>query len=229
MSAIQMIRRTTLWRKHGTLGATFVEVSDWQIADRFTTPESEVRAARENVGLADVSWLSKFDVKGSDFKADKESVTPGSLWALAPGHALVTCRPEDSEHVNKSLEDLVAQSTPDGQGACCHVTNVTSVYAALMLLGPNSRDVLNRLTELEISDAALPEGSCSQTGLAHTHAIILRQDTGDVPGFLLFVGWEYGEYVWDALVKAGEYLGIAPVGLEAVNRLGLIRTPVDLP
>jgi hypothetical protein len=35
---------------------------------------------------------------------------------------------------------------------------------------------------------------------------------------LMLVGWEYGEYFWDAILDAGVTLGIAPVSAEAVAR-----------
>ena len=100
-----------------------------------------------------------------------------------------------------------------------YVTDVTSVYAALLLAGPHSRAVLQRLTALDVSDPALPDLACARTGLAHIHATILRQDLDPIPAYWLLVGWEYGAYVWDAVLHAGEASGIAPIGLEALHRL----------
>ena len=36
----------------------------------------------------------------------------------------------------------------------------------------------------------------------------IRFDSGD--SISMFVGWEYGEYFWDAILDAGETLGIGP-------------------
>ena len=41
------------------------------------------------------------------------------------------------------------------------------------------------------------------------HTTLLRQDLGHVPAYWLLVGWEYGAYVWDAVMHAGESFGIA--------------------
>ena len=70
-----------------------------------------------------------------------------------------------------------------------------------------------------VSDTALPDLACTRTGLAHVHATLLRQDLGRVPAYWLLVGWEYGAYVWDAVLHAGESFGIAPIGLAALHRL----------
>ena len=133
---------------------------------------------------------------------------------------------EDSLAPKQSVRELCKGLPGErpGEGATTappplYVTDVTSVYAALVLTGPHSRAVLQRLTALDLSDAALPDLACARTALAHAHATILRQDRGPVPAYWLLVGWEYGAYVWDAVMHAGESSGIAPIGLEALQRL----------
>ena len=139
----------------------------------------------------------------------------------------MTCEPPDTPAVLQALQDRavpLSLGERPGEGSntapsSLYVTNVTSVYAALLLVGPHSHAVLQRLTALDVSDPALPDLACARTGLAHVHATILRQDLGPVPAYWLLVGWEYGAYVWDAVLHAGESFGIAPIGLEALHRL----------
>ena len=61
----------------------------------------------------------------------------------------------------------------------------TSVFAQFLLAGPRSRDVLRKLTSLNVSASALPDLACGQASLAHVRAIILRQDLGNEPAFAL--------------------------------------------
>ncbi len=47
------------------------------------------------------------------------------------------------------------------------------------------------------------------------HGRFLRQDFPQIPAFILMVGREYGESVWDAVLHAGEEFHMTPFGLRA--------------
>jgi sarcosine oxidase subunit alpha len=192
----------------------------WETVEQFTSPDEEVRSVRESVGLSDMSWLGKLDVKGKDTNLKSQIPNYESVWHLARGHWLVTCEPQDADRVREELERLSTAAN------CLHVTDVTPVYAALLIAGPKSRDVLHKLTEIDVSDAAMPDLSCSQTGLAHVHSIVIRQDMGDLLAYRLLVGREYGEYIWDALMQAGQEEGIVPFGLEALRQISNLKSQI---
>ncbi len=99
-------------------------------------------------------------------------------------------------------------------------TDVTSVFAQFLLAGPRSRDVLRKLTSLNVSGSALPDLACGQASVAHVRAIILRQDLGNESAFHLLVSREYAESVWDSLLHAGHEFHVAPFGLKALQTLG---------
>ncbi len=80
------------------------------------------------------------------------------------------------------------------------VTDVTSIYSAILLAGPSSREVLQKLTTLNVRDSAMPEGAARQTRLAHVNATILRSDCA---GFLILNTRDVAEHVWEALLHAG--------------------------
>ena len=130
---------------------------------------------------------------------------------------MAICEPDARDTVIEEME-RAASLYP-----CLHVTDMTSVYAAFLLAGRDSRDVLNRLTALDVSDQAMPNLSCAQTGLAEVHAVVLRQDVGELPAYRLLVGREYCEYFWDAVMHAGREFGIVPFGLRAQRVLANSR------
>ena len=224
---MQPIKRTALYRTGLALGATMTDHAGWQVAARFRSPDEETQQVQDGVGLADASWLGKLEVPGRGLDPAGWETAGATVWPLAAGDVLVTCEPPDTPAVLQALQDRavpLSLGERPGEGSntapsSLYVTNVTSVYAALLLVGPHSHAVLQRLTALDVSDPALPDLACARTGLAHVHATILRQDLGPVPAYWLLVGWEYGAYVWDAVLHAGESFGIAPIGLEALHRL----------
>jgi sarcosine oxidase subunit alpha len=101
-----------------------------------------------------------------------------------------------------------------------YVTDVTSVYAQLLLAGPRSREVLSKLTSLNLSENARGNLTCAQANVAHVHGIILRKDLAGIPAYHLLVGREYGESVWESVLHAGHEFHIASFGLEAQKLLG---------
>lgn len=94
--------------------------------------------------------------------------------------------------------------------------DVTSAYAGILLAGPSSRDVLQRLTAPDVSDGALSNGSCFSAKVAGLHARVIRDDLDDTLAYWLFVGTEYAAYAWEAIMHAGRPFGIVPVGCEAL-------------
>lgn len=100
-----------------------------------------------------------------------------------------------------------------------YMTEVTSVYAQFLLAGPRSRDILSKLSSLNLSETALPDLSCAQSSLAHVQAIILRKDLDRVPAYHLLVSREYGESVWGSVLHAGLEFRLSPFGLQAQHFL----------
>lgn len=96
---------------------------------------------------------------------------------------------------------------------------VPSVFSQFLLAGPRSRDILSKLTSLNVSDPAFPNGASGQSSLAHVRAMLLRQDLPAVPAFLLLVTRDYGEFVWEAVLHAGHEFHLKPFGLEALAML----------
>ena len=192
----------------------------WQVPARFASPEREATQVREGAGLADLSWMERFELKGYGPKAPPTFVPGVRSWILAPRHLLLTCDPLARDRVIETLRSLRAAASDVAFPTPVYWTDMTSIYAQLLLAGPHSRGILCKLTSLNLSETALPNVSCVQTSLAHTHAIILRDDLGSLPAFHLLVSREYAKSVWEALLHAGLEFHLAPFGLEAQAFLG---------
>jgi glycine cleavage system aminomethyltransferase T len=184
------MKRSALFYLHQRGGAKFGECHGWEMPFSFASPEAEESQVREHVGLTDLSYRTKFDMKTKPAQP---------FWNLGKNHYLVLGEPP---------------LDPPSEA-----TDVTSVYANLFLAGPRSKAVLSKLTSLNVSEAELPDLSCAQANLAHVHAIFLREDFRSIPGFHLLVSREYGESVWEAIVHAGHEFHLQPFGLGALRLL----------
>jgi glycine cleavage system aminomethyltransferase T len=210
-----------VFSRHHRSGAAWTDHYGWQVPASFTAAETEAASVRESVGLADLSWILKFDLKGYGLRCPLALGGDAFSWDLGPLHRLVTCEPPARNATLERLEALQAAGS-DGSGIPpIYLTEVTSVFAQFLLAGPRSRQVLNKLTSVDVAARALPDRSCRQTSLAHAGAMILRKDFDGVPAFHVLVSREYGESVWDAMVHAGHEFHLSPVGLQAQQLLGV--------
>ena len=195
------------------MGAVIRVDRGWEGVAHFTSPQEEAEAVRSTVGLADCSSSPKFDLQGRDLNSFPGLGEEAQAWRLRVGRYLVTCRPPDRDLVQDELNRYVAAA--GGSSAPAYLTDVTSGYAALLLAGPRSPEILRKLVDLDASGDAFPNLTCVQTGVHHTYTILLRRDIRSLRAYLILVNREYGEWLWEAIIEAGAEFGIQPFGSAA--------------
>lgn len=228
--AFTPIARSALHEVHEALGAVFAEAAGWQVPRSYATPEEEAIRVREAVGLFDASALGKLALRGRDgaavvgsgdgsgrlarrlrLEGDGPAVSALAL-PVAPDECLLLTAPG-------AAPGLAARLTPRLAG-CAHLTDLTSVLAALRLAGSRAPQLLPRLCPLDLSPPAFPDLAVAQGPLAKVRAIVVRDDLDPLPSYLVLVPRDVAEYVWGAVLEAGREVGLAPVGAAALPRLG---------
>lgn len=192
---MEIQRQSALHACHMAANVQLSSYSGWQLPAVYSEAAAELTRVRSFVGISDASYLSKLDIRGT--AGEFACSLPAKLWNLTRSHSLVT-----------SPEPI--PFTPSAA-----LTDVTSIYAAILLAGPQSRGVLQKLTTLNVRDTAMPDGAARQTRLAHVNATILRSDHERLPGFLLLITRDVAEHVWHTLLHAGEAYGAQPFGVIA--------------
>jgi sarcosine oxidase subunit alpha len=132
---------------------------------------------------------------------------------LAADHLLLLTPPEHAALAREALAAAVARQER------AHLTDVTSVYAGMALIGPRSREVLHKLTAIDVRPTALPDGACAETALAGVHALLLYADLGTLPSYEIYVTRDVAEFVWETLLDAGREYGIVPIGFLAYRSI----------
>lgn len=236
------VKRTPLDSKHLGLNAKMVDLGPWRRPYSYTTPQEECRAVREGVGIIDVSTLGKIDVRGKSASKLLDKVYTHKFSSLKNGRIRygILCSDNgtvmDDGTVTRVAEDEYFVTTTTGNVELIEewfkwwmagtemdasVTNVTSNYAAINLAGPKSRQVLSKLTDIDLDGDSFPYMSAKFGKVAGVETSLLRI------GFVGEMGWElhfpsqYGEHVWDSIVDAGQEYDISPFGLEAQRILRL--------
>ena len=103
----------------------------------------------------------------------------------------------------------------------CFATDVTSGYALFAVMGPNSRELLKKVTPADLSNAAFPFGTCQEIEMGYAKIKAGRITYVGELGWELYVPSEYAVHVFDTLMDAGKDMGLTLGGMHAVDTLRL--------
>lgn len=241
-------------------GAYFRDVSGWEGADWYAPQgheakidrhswgkdhwfaywEAEHQAARENVVLMDMSFMSKFMVQGRDAgkvldylsanhvdgSANRITYTPwlnedGRLEAdltvakLKSDRYLVVV----TDTMHRHAENWLKSHIPDDAHA--FVTDMTAAYAQLNIQGPKSRELLQSITSADLSNAAFPYRHVAEIAIGYARLICVRLTYVGELGYELYIPTEQATHVYDAIVDAGQRFNLRHAGLKALASLRL--------
>ncbi|MES2489728.1 MAG: sarcosine oxidase subunit alpha family protein [Pseudomonadota bacterium] len=204
------------------------------------TLRREVLAVRERGGLLDYSPLGKILVSGPDAAKFLQRVYVNNVQTLKVGQ----CRyglmlgedgivKDDGVLTRWSDESFVVGTTSGmadrivdwlEEWLQCEwldldvtVESVSTQWATMMVAGPKSRELLQRLgSDIDLSSEALPHMWAREGSIAGVPLRIARVSfTGEL-GFEVSVPWSHGRSLWDALVSIGKEFGMIPFGLESL-------------
>lgn len=236
------VKRTPLYHSHDALGCQWMDLGEWKRPHHYTSPDDEYQAVRECVGIIDVSTLGKLDVQGRDASRLLDKVYTNRLSNLQAGRVryAVICddagiilddgtvsRVNDNHYFitttsgNIDFVDQWLDWWAEGTGWCVHVTDVTGGYASINVAGPKARNVLSKLTNVDLTTEAFPYMTFQEGEVARIPALLLRIGFVGETGWEIHVPAEYGEHLWDALMDAGAEFDIQPFGVEAQRMLRL--------
>jgi sarcosine oxidase subunit alpha len=203
----------------------------------------ECRAARENVAVMDASTLGKIDIQGPDAleflnrmytnafdtlkmgfcryglmcKADGMVFDDGVVMHLGPDHWLATTTTGGAAAVLDWMEEWLQTEWPDLR---VRLTSVTDHWSDLAVVGPRSRNVVRSLfPNVDLGPESFPFMAIRE-GEAGRLPVRLHRITfsGELAYELWTPSW-YGLALWEAVMAAGEPLGITPYGTETMHVL----------
>ena len=200
----------------------------------FPYAAQEHRAVREAVALFDQTSFAKFLVQGADAErvlqhicANDVAVPVGRIvytqWLnhqggieadltvtrLAENTFLIVTGGAVAGHNRNWLQ----RNIPTGANAV--VTDVTSAYAVIGLMGPNSRALLSEVADADVSNEAFPFGTAREIDLGYAKVLAFRVTYVGELGWELYVPSEFARGVFDALMAAGDPYGLKLAGMHA--------------
>jgi heterotetrameric sarcosine oxidase gamma subunit len=210
----------------------------WGRQNWFEYLAAEHKACRENVVIMDVTSMSKFLVQGRDAEKVLNQICSNDV-AVPVGRVVYTqwlnerggmeadltvTRLAEEKYFIVSAGDFythdlmwLKQHIP--YDAHAFVTDVTSGYTLMNIQGPKSRELIKRLTTSDISKEAFPYMSAQEIDIKYAVVQVLRVTYEGELGFELYVPTEFSSHVYEAVVEAGQDLGLKHAGFQALNSL----------
>jgi sarcosine oxidase subunit alpha len=204
--------------------------------------DREVGMVRSAVGVTDVSTLGKIDVQGPDAAAFLDFVYTNTMSTLRPGrvrYGLMLREDgfvmDDGTCARLGAEHFVVSTTTAAAGqvmrhldfvqqaffprAALRLMSVTEHWAQFAVAGPRARDVLGRITDADLTNAALPFMGCTPATVCGVPGRIFRISFSGELGYEVAVPARFGAALWDRLLAEAAAMGGGPYGIEALNVL----------
>ncbi|ATN35298.1 glycine cleavage system protein T [Rhizobium sp. ACO-34A] len=214
----------------------------WRRSTDFDSVGAEAKAVRAGVGLMETSGYAKYSVSGDGAREWLDTllagrIPPAGRMALTPMLNEAGKLIGDFTVANLDEEEFLVigsgiaeeyhmrwfeQHLPDDGSV--EVSPLGLGLVGLSIAGPRARDVLAKLTHLDMSDSAFPFMDIREMDIGMAPAIVGRVSyTGDL-GYELWMRPEYQRYLFDAIMEAGAEFGISLFGARALNSLRLEKS-----
>ncbi len=234
--------------RHVAAGAKLADFGGWSMPIEYAGGGvlAEHTAVREGVGLFDVSHLGTGTVRGSGAAAFVDSCLTNDLGRIGPGQAQYTlcCLPDGDPRAGGVVDDLIVYlHGPDDVLLVPNAANAADVLGRLAAEAPAGVVVEDRHAEVAVLAVQGPRalqvlellglpGELSYmsfvTGTGHggVEVTVCRTGYTGEHGYELLVAADRATELWDAILEAGQDLGIRPCGLGARDTL---RTEMGYP
>ena len=205
----------------------------------FDTVGAECRHVREKVGVLDLGGFSKYRVTGAGTADWLDSLIAGNLPSVGRLSLSYFCAPDGGVWSEMTLsregEDefflitAAAAKWHDLQwlrehlpaGSAIQISDVSNDYGTLVVAGPDSRSLLQKLTNTDISNAAFKWLSHQRLSIAGVDLLAMRVNYVGELGWELHVEIEHMPAVYDALFEAGEEFDVRDFGAYAMESMRL--------
>jgi dimethylglycine dehydrogenase len=204
---------------------------------------NECRHVTENVGIQDMSAFAKCEISGPGAESWLDGLltnaVPKKVGRVTLSYLLTSKGGVRSEFTvykvapqryylvsagayERHDHDYLKKAMPrDGS---VNFERLTTAMGVLVLAGPRARDVLQKVTDADLSNAAFPwlTGQKISLGVAQVDALRVN--------FIGELGWEIHHpiemqnYIFDLLMEAGAEFKIKPFGIRAMTSMALEKS-----
>lgn len=203
---------------------------------------AEHLAMRDGVGMVDVTAFAVFDVTGPGVVEYVEKMAVNKC-DVGVGRAVYTPLLTEEGGFRADLTIMrigeeryrIISGGFDGprdkywfkkwlpEDGSVHFEDKTSTICTVGVWGPKARDLMEQVTDDDISDEALPYGSTKPVSIGSIPARMFRISYVGEFGWEVYTTMQHGLALWDTLWEAGQELDVVPVGAGVYGTSGRIE------
>ena len=204
---------------------------------------NECKNVSENVGLLDMSAFAKCRISGPGAEEFLDNLVanklPKKIGRTNLCHALNTKGGVHSEFtiMRESADsfycvsagawqrldhDWIKKHMPDDRSV--KFENITNQMGVLVVAGPKSRELLERVSSDDFSNDAFPWLSGKKIRIGSAETLAIRVNFVGELGWEIHSPIEVQNHIFDALMEAGKDLGLKPFGIRAMDSLRLEKS-----
>ena len=199
---------------------------------------NECKAAREGVVIMDISSFGKTMVQGRDACSFLQWMCVSNInvpvGKLIYTHMLnkaggievditIDRRSEDCYIIYSSagvhMRDMNWMAMHVGPDQHVTLTDVTANFACLNIQGPKSRELIQSITDTDMSGEAFPFLTAQEIDLGYARVLAKRQTFIGELGFELQMPSEFVQDVFDIIIEAGKPFDLKHAGYHALEHL----------
>lgn len=235
-----------LWNKNHSAplpDGRVVEKNSFRRSNYFNFVGDECRHVHEHVGVLDMSAFSKATVSGQGAEEWLTSIVannvPKGVGRIGLCHMLslnggvraeftIYKRAENSYYLvfagaseRHDWDYLTKLAPKDGSVT---LQKITTQMGVLVLAGPKSRDVLQKLTDTDLSNHNFKWLSGKSINVGYAQAEALRVNFVGELGWELHHPIEMQNYIFDELMRVGSEFNIKPFGIRAMDSMRIEKS-----
>jgi aminomethyltransferase len=233
------LKKLPIHEIHEGAGAKMMPFAGYLMPVRYTSDIEEHKTVREGVGIFDVSHMGEFLVEGPGALDLIQYVTSNDAARLVDGQVQYSCMPNETGGI---IDDLLVYKFSDRKymlvvnasniekdwnwinrfnnfGA--QMRNISDNITLFAVQGPKSKDVLQKITSLDLEAMKYYTFQKGNIGSITDGAIISATGYTGAGGFEIYLYNEYAKTTWNLIKEAGKEYGIKPIGLGARDTLRL--------
>lgn len=235
-----MAKKTPFFEIHEELNAKIIDFGGFDMPVQYTSIRDEHNAVRESVGIFDVSHMGEFFVEGERADDFLQKMTVNDVSKLEPGRAQYTTMCYDDGGI---VDDLIVymlgenrymlvvnasnrQKDFDWLKSHCpddiSLVNKSDDYCLLAVQGPQSVDLLQKLTPVDLSAIKFYHFQLGEFAGYQNVILSATGYTGE-KGFEIYFDKHEADPrdIWNKIMSTGESFGLKPAGLGARDTLRL--------
>ena len=234
MATTTTSRETAFYPRIAAMTDDWMDLFGYLAPSVVTTTADEYQACRRNAALMDFSMLRKVDIDGPGAIELVNSAVTRDITRLPQGRIAYGAM---TDEYGKMIDDCTCMVrspssvrfcgandrdlgvfTAKAAGSQITVTHQTDALPHLCLQGPESRRILERLTQSDLSGEVFPYYTFREdVEIAGIPVFMTRLGYTAELGYELWVERARCLELWDALIEAGASAGMRVIGMDALD------------